>query len=71
MDKGANLTIMSSEDRKHRSYSQLRSYLQCGKAFELERIVKAPRRPGMWNAGGTAVHTVIERWLIQQKAWEK
>jgi hypothetical protein len=63
---GANLIIMEGEEADPRSYSQLNSYTRCAKAYELERILKVPSRPGLWQAGGTAVHKVIERWLRQQ-----
>jgi len=45
----------------HASYSQLSAWSRCGKAFQLERLVKVPSRPGVYLAAGSAVHTVIER----------
>lgn len=44
----------------HVSWSQLSSWLKCGKQYELERIIKAPQTPGVWLAGGSAVHEWTE-----------
>jgi hypothetical protein len=30
----------------------------CGKRFQLQRIINVPETPGMFNAGGSAVHIV-------------
>lgn len=46
-----------------RSYSQLSTYGQCPRQFELEKIRKVPRRPGHWFPAGTAVHASIEAYL--------
>ena len=45
---------------KHLSYSAIDSYLRCGKAFELERVVKVPRGSAWYFVGGSAVHEVTE-----------
>lgn len=50
-------------ERNTRSHSQLSSWLQCGKAYELERILHVPRIPGIWFPAGTACHSTIEWWL--------
>jgi hypothetical protein len=47
-----------------RSHSQLKTYLECGKRYELEKVHRVPRRPGMWLPAGTAVHRAVERYLI-------
>lgn len=52
-------------DRPARSYSQQHAYLECPRRYQLERIEKVPRRPGWWFPGGTAVHTTIERYLLE------
>lgn len=46
-----------------RSHSQLSSWLDCGRAYELGRILGIPRRPGVWFPAGTAVHASVERYL--------
>ena len=46
-----------------RSWSQLSSYRKCGKAYELEKITRAPRRGAVWFSFGTAVHASIETYL--------
>jgi putative RecB family exonuclease len=47
---------------KYFSYSAISSYMQCGKAYELERIKKVPQIPAWWFVGGTAVHELTEKW---------
>lgn len=46
-----------------RSYSQLSTYAECPRQFQLSKVVRVPRRPGFWLPGGTAVHSTIERYL--------
>jgi len=43
-----------------RSVSQLTSYSQCGEAYRLQRVAKAPQRPAAWFAMGRAAHKAIE-----------
>ena len=40
--------------------SQFTSWLRCQKAFELERLQRAPRIPAWWLVGGSVVHEVTE-----------
>jgi putative RecB family exonuclease len=35
---------------------------RCAKAYFLSRIAKAPARPALWLAGGSAVHEVTEKY---------
>lgn len=44
----------------HVSYSALSDWLQCGKLFQLKRVLDLPERPAMWNVGGHAVHSATE-----------
>ena len=46
------------------SYSQLSTYTECPKRFELAYERRVPRRPGVWFPAGTAVHRTIERYLL-------
>lgn len=46
----------------HRSVSQLTTYTQCGEAYRLERVAKAPQRPAAWFTHGSAFHNAIEEW---------
>ena len=46
-----------------RSHSQLSTYLQCPREYQLGKVVRVPRRPGVWFPGGTAVHATIEHYL--------
>ncbi|AOQ27994.1 exonuclease [Mycobacterium phage Mundrea] len=51
-----------TEERKHRSVSQLKQYEKCPYAYKLARIDKAWQRPAAWTAQGSAVHEAIEAW---------
>lgn len=42
------------------SYSQVDSWLTCGKRYQLERIVQVERAPAMWFPGGTTFHHITE-----------
>lgn len=44
----------------HVSHSQFTSWLRCQKAFELERLARAPKTPAWWLVGGSTVHEVTE-----------
>lgn len=47
---------------RHLSHSARETLLRCGKSFFLARIARAPKRPALWSAGGSAVHEVTEEW---------
>lgn len=47
----------------HRSFSQFTSWLKCGKAYELERVLEVKTVPAWYLAGGSAVHAAIEQYL--------
>lgn len=47
----------------HRSFSQFTSWLKCGKAYQLERVLEAPAMPAWYLVGGSAVHSAIETYL--------
>jgi hypothetical protein len=49
-----------------RSYSQLTTFGQCAREYQLARVVKLPRRPAWYFIGGNAVHSVIESYLKQE-----
>lgn len=65
-----------SEDRKvpmipkHRSFSQLDTWIRCGKSYQLRRVIPGVvERPGYARAGGSAVHLateVYDRWRYSQ-----
>lgn len=44
----------------HMSYSSLTSYLKCGKAYQLNRILGIQEQPAWWSIGGRAVHEATE-----------
>jgi hypothetical protein len=44
----------------HTSHSQLSSFLRCGKAYELQRIIGVPESAAMWLIGGSAFHEASE-----------
>jgi len=55
----------------HRSFSAFTSWLRCGKAYELERIVNAPSEPAWWFVGGSAFHSAAEQYLLNLVAKDK
>ncbi|UQA91610.1 RecB family exonuclease [Streptomyces halobius] len=57
-----------NEPPTHLSHSSRETLLRCAKAYFLSRIAKAPSRPALWLAGGSAVHEVTELWDREQVA---
>jgi len=47
---------------RHASYSQVSSYLTCGKQFQLERVVGVKGKPALYFAGGTTFHLLAEQY---------
>jgi hypothetical protein len=61
------LSSMNKETTvQHRSFSAFTSWLRCGKAFQLEREMKAPSEPAWWFAGGSAFHSAAETYLLAE-----
>ena len=52
----------------HRSVSQYTTYVQCGEAYRLERVAKAPQTPAAWFVQGTAVHAAVEAYELSYRA---
>lgn len=48
-------------DVAHWSFSQVDSWLSCGKKYELSRLRNAPQSPTVWAPAGTALHDVADR----------
>lgn len=46
----------------HTSHSAREQLERCAKSFFLARIAKAPKRPALWLAGGSAVHEATEKY---------
>lgn len=46
----------------HLSHSQVGTYLQCPQRYKLSRLDNVTERPAWYFAGGSAVHTVTERF---------
>ncbi|MEW2498406.1 PD-(D/E)XK nuclease family protein [Streptomyces nodosus] len=44
----------------HLSHSSRESLERCARSYFLSRLAKAPQRPALWLAGGSAVHEVTE-----------
>ena len=59
---------IESEDERPVSYSAFTSWLKCGKAYELERIIGVPPDPKWYFVGGNAVHATTE--LYDKARWE-
>jgi hypothetical protein len=51
---------------QHRSFSSFTSWLRCGKAWQLQRELQAPEEPAWWSVGGSAFHTSVEKYLLNQ-----
>jgi putative RecB family exonuclease len=56
---------------KNTSHSAREQLERCAKAYFLTRIARAPKRPALWLAGGSAVHEVTELWDLHPKAGTK
>jgi len=52
------------------SYSQITSWMKCGEAYRLEKVVRVPSKPAWYFAGGSAVHTATE-WFDTMTAREQ
>lgn len=52
---------------RRRSVSQLTSYTQCGEAYRLSRVARAPERPTAWSIHGSAFHQGIEEWELSDR----
>lgn len=59
---------VEDEAGKPISYSAFTSWLKCGKAFQLERILGVPRDPKWYFVGGNAVHATTE--IYDKARWE-
>lgn len=58
----ADAPTPAPEPKPHLSFSALKSFADCGKRFELERVVGVPQAPSHALAGGRAVHKATEAW---------
>lgn len=67
---------------KHISFSARETLLRCARSYFLKYLAKAPERPSLWLAGGSAVHETTEHYdrmaLVGQEgafnlgfAWER
>lgn len=52
----------------HISYSAYTEWLECGKRYQLKRMMSLPERPAWWNIGGHAVHSATEAYCRQTHA---
>ncbi|QPL15209.1 exonuclease [Rhodococcus phage PhailMary] len=53
-----------SYEVKHRSVSQVKTYLQCPYSWYLQRVERAWQRPAAWLPMGTAFHTAAEKFEL-------
>jgi putative RecB family exonuclease len=51
-----------SDERKHRSVSQINQYSRCPYSYKLARIDKVWQRPAAWLGQGSAVHEAAEAY---------
>lgn len=54
--------VDSPKPPEHVSHSQYSSWLKCGKAYQLSRIIGLPEAPAWWSIGGTGVHSATEKY---------
>jgi putative RecB family exonuclease len=47
---------------EHISFSSRETLTRCARSWMLKYLAKAPQRPALWLAGGSAVHEVTEAW---------
>jgi hypothetical protein len=52
----------------HRSFSSFTGWVRCGKAWQLEREIKAPQSPAWYFIGGSAFHEAVEKYLRDEVA---
>lgn len=55
----------------HISYSGRNTYQECGKQYELNYVMGAPRHGAVWFVGGSAVHRATELWDLAQVRGER
>lgn len=53
---------------EHISHSSRETLERCARSYFLSRIAKAPKRPALWLAGGSAVHEVTELYDLNKVA---
>lgn len=46
----------------HRSFSSFKTWLSCGKQWQLSRLVRVPEVPAHYLTGGSAVHVATEKY---------
>lgn len=51
---------------EHLSHSSRETLQRCAKSWFLKYMARAPKRPALWLAGGSAVHEVTEFYDLQQ-----
>lgn len=54
---------------KHLSFSSRETLLRCARSWLLKYLMKAPQRPSLWLAGGSAVHKVTENYDLFSEDW--
>ena len=53
---------MTTAPPEHLSFSAAETLERCAKSYFLKYIARAPKRPAVWSAGGSAVHSVTETY---------
>lgn len=52
--------VAEPSTKGHVSYTQLSQWQECGKRYQLQRVLNLPEKPAWWNIGGHAVHAATE-----------
>lgn len=54
------MSIEIGEGPAYRSYTSFTQWLDCGKKWQLTRLLGVVEEPAVWLAGGKAVHSATE-----------
>ena len=55
--------------KRHRSFSQFKSFTRCGEQYRLVRTLDLPKGPSAAMALGSAFHSNYEEWEIGGREW--
>lgn len=52
--------VSGGTGKGHVSYSSFTQWQECGKRYQLQKVLNFPEKPAWWNIGGHAVHAATE-----------
>ena len=62
------MSVKIGEGPAYVSFSAFTSWLRCGKAYQLGRLLDVNEQPAYYFVGGSAVHSVTEQYDLDR--WE-